>query len=143
MLARHGLHFGFDVKQLRKRIPSLATRSKAGDFLSLCKNAELACEVTLQPLERFDLDAAILFSDILTIPDAMGLGLYFAEGEGPCFKKPVRTEKDVADLPVPDAARDLDYVMNAVRTIRGALGGRVPLIGFSGAPFTLNHPAIA
>jgi uroporphyrinogen decarboxylase len=126
------------MRQAGRYLPEYrATRSKAGDFLSLCKNAELACEVTLQPLERFDLDAAILFSDILTIPDAMGLGLYFAEGEGPCFKKPVRTEKDVADLPVPDAARDLDYVMNAVRTIRGALGGRVPLIGFSGSPWTL------
>ncbi|HAU15159.1 MAG TPA: uroporphyrinogen decarboxylase, partial [Gammaproteobacteria bacterium] len=102
-----------------------------------CKNAELACEVTLQPLERFELDAAILFSDILTIPDAMGLGLYFEQGEGPRFRKVVRSEQDVAALPVPDAAVDLDYVMNAVRTIRSALGGRVPLIGFSGSPWTL------
>ncbi|HVL02439.1 MAG TPA: uroporphyrinogen decarboxylase [Dongiaceae bacterium] len=126
------------MRQAGRYLPEYrATRSKAGDFLSLCKNAELACEVTLQPLERFELDAAILFSDILTVPDAMGLGLYFEEGEGPRFKKPVRTEKDVADLPVPNAATDLGYVMNAVRTIRGALGGRVPLIGFSGSPWTL------
>ncbi|MFZ5603320.1 MAG: uroporphyrinogen decarboxylase [Pseudomonadota bacterium] len=126
------------MRQAGRYLPEYrATRAKAGDFLSLCKNAELACEVTLQPLERFELDAAILFSDILTVPDAMGLGLYFEEGEGPRFKKPVRTEKDVADLPVPKAATDLDYVMNAVRTIRGALNGRVPLIGFSGSPWTL------
>ena len=126
------------MRQAGRYLPEYrATRAKAGDFLALCKNAELACEVTLQPLERFELDAAILFSDILTVPDAMGLGLYFEEGEGPRFKKPVRTEKDVADLPVPNAATDLDYVMNAVRTIRGALAGRVPLIGFSGSPWTL------
>jgi len=93
--------------------------------------------VTLQPLERYDLDAAILFSDILTIPDAMGLGLYFEAGEGPRFKKVLRTEADVAALPVPKAASDLDYVMNAVKTIRSALNGRVPLIGFSGSPWTL------
>lgn len=126
------------MRQAGRYLPEYrATRARAGDFLALCKNAELACEVTLQPLERFDLDAAILFSDILTVPDAMGLGLYFEQGEGPRFRKPVRTEKDVADLPVPEAARDLDYVMNAVRTIRGALAGRVPLIGFSGSPWTL------
>jgi len=113
------------------------TRSKAGDFLSLCKNTEFACEVTLQPLRRYDLDAAILFSDILTIPDALGLGLYFETGEGPKFHKTVRTEQDVANLPKLNAKSDLDYVMNAVSTIRSALGGQVPLIGFSGSPWTL------
>ncbi|KEQ18927.1 uroporphyrinogen decarboxylase [Endozoicomonas numazuensis] len=112
-------------------------RSKAGDFMSLCMNPELACEVTIQPLERFDLDAAILFSDILTIPDAMGLGLYFETGEGPRFKKPVRTASDVEALSVPDPEKDLGYVMDAVRTIRTELNGRVPLIGFSGSPWTL------
>ncbi|MFI7808040.1 uroporphyrinogen decarboxylase, partial [Acinetobacter baumannii] len=112
-------------------------RSKAGDFLSLCKNTEFACEVTLQPLRRYDLDAAILFSDILTIPDALGLGLYFETGEGPKFHKTVRTEQDVANLPKLNAKADLDYVMNAVSTIRSALGGQVPLIGFSGSPWTL------
>ncbi|EPF6402537.1 uroporphyrinogen decarboxylase, partial [Acinetobacter baumannii] len=108
-----------------------------GDFLSLCKNTEFACEVTLQPLRRYDLDAAILFSDILTIPDALGLGLYFETGEGPKFHKTVRTEQDVANLPKLNAKADLDYVMNAVSTIRSALGGQVPLIGFSGSPWTL------
>ena len=112
------------MRQAGRYLPEYkATRAQAGDFMSLCKNAELACEVTLQPLERFELDAAILFSDILTIPDAMGLGLYFEQGEGPRFRKVVRSEQDVAALPVPDAAVDLDYVMNAVRTIRSALGG--------------------
>ena len=126
------------MRQAGRYLPEYkATRAQAGDFMSLCKNAELACEVPLQPLERFELDAAILFSDILTIPDAMGLGLYFEQGEGPRFRKVVRSEQDVAALPVPDAAVDLDYVMNAVRTIRSALGGRVPLIGFSGSPWTL------
>ncbi|HDK9174766.1 TPA: uroporphyrinogen decarboxylase, partial [Acinetobacter baumannii] len=96
-----------------------------------------ACEVTLQPLRRYDLDAAILFSDILTIPDALGLGLYFETGEGPKFHKTVRTEQDVANLPKLNAKADLDYVMNAVSTIRSALGGQVPLIGFSGSPWTL------
>ncbi|HCD2522124.1 TPA: uroporphyrinogen decarboxylase, partial [Acinetobacter baumannii] len=98
---------------------------------------EFACEVTLQPLRRYDLDAAILFSDILTIPDALGLGLYFETGEGPKFHKTVRTEQDVANLPKLNAKADLDYVMNAVSTIRSALGGQVPLIGFSGSPWTL------
>ena len=105
--------------------------------MSLCKNTELACEVTMQPLERFDLDAAILFSDILTIPDAMGLGLYFAEGEGPKFRKPVRTKKDIEQLEVINTASDLNYVTDAVSTIRRELNGRVPLIGFSGSPWTL------
>lgn len=126
------------MRQAGRYLPEYrATRAQAGDFLSLCKNRELACEVTLQPLERYELDAAILFSDILTIPDAMGLGLYFEQGEGPRFKKIIRTEKDVAELPIPDAATDLDYVMAAVKEIRGALSGRVPLIGFSGSPWTL------
>lgn len=126
------------MRQAGRYLPEYrATRGKAGDFLSLCKNADFACEVTLQPLARFPLDAAILFSDILTVPDAMGLGLYFEEGEGPRFRKTVRTEADVAALPVPDADRDLGYVMDCVRTIRAALAGQVPLIGFSGSPWTL------
>lgn len=112
-------------------------RKEAGDFMSLCRNAELACEVTLQPLRRFPLDAAILFSDILTIPDAMGLGLYFEAGEGPRFERPVRDFSSVAALGVPDPEDDLGYVMNAVRTIRRELKGEVPLIGFSGSPWTL------
>ena len=126
------------MRQAGRYLPEYrATRAKAGDFMSLCKNAELACEVTLQPLDRYELDAAILFSDILTIPDAMGLQLRFAEGEGPIFDKPVRTEADVNNLPVPDPEGELVYVMNAVRTIRKELNGRVPLIGFSGSPWTL------
>jgi uroporphyrinogen decarboxylase len=126
------------MRQAGRYLPEyLATRSRAGTFMDLCRNAELACEVTLQPLDRFDLDAAILFSDILTIPDAMGLGLYFETGEGPRFHKTVRTEKEVQDLPIPDMEKDLGYVMNAVRTIRRELNGRVPLIGFSGSPWTL------
>ncbi len=112
-------------------------RAEAGSFLDLCTNPELACEVTLQPLRRFDFDAAILFSDILTIPDAMGLGLYFTEGEGPKFTHPVRTAADVAKLPIPDPETDLRYVMDAVRLIRKNLQGSVPLIGFSGSPWTL------
>ncbi len=126
------------MRQAGRYLPEYrATRAKAGDFLSLCKNTPLACEVTLQPLERFPLDAAILFSDILTIPDALGLGLYFETGEGPKFRHPIRTEADVAALPTLKAGVDLDYVMNAVSAIRGALNGRVPLIGFSGSPWTL------
>lgn len=126
------------MRQAGRYLPEYkATRSQAGDFMSLCKNAEFACEVTLQPLERYPLDAAILFSDILTIPDAMGLGLYFETGEGPRFKKTVRTAADVEALPVPKASSDLDYVMRAVSTIRRELNGRVPLIGFSGSPWTL------
>ena len=114
-----------------------ATRAKAGSFMGLATNPELACEVTLQPLRRFPLDAAILFSDILTIPDAMGLGLSFAEGEGPRFARPVRTAADVARLAVPDMEGELRYVMDAVRLIRRELNGSVPLIGFSGSPWTL------
>src|SRR6056297_1539381 len=126
------------MRQAGRYLPEYrATRKQAGSFLDLCKNAELACEVTLQPLERYDLDAAILFSDILTVPDAMGLGLGFAEGEGPYFQRPVRTEAGVERLPVPDPEDSLGYVMNAVRTIRGALNNRLPLIGFSGSPWTL------
>ncbi|MBD3657698.1 MULTISPECIES: uroporphyrinogen decarboxylase [Marinobacter] len=126
------------MRQAGRYLPEYrATRAKAGDFLSLCKNTELACEVTLQPLERYPLDAAILFSDILTIPDALGLGLYFETGEGPKFRHTIRSEADVAALPKMNAEVDLDYVMNAVSTIRRALNGRVPLIGFSGSPWTL------
>jgi uroporphyrinogen decarboxylase len=114
-----------------------AVRAQAGDFMSLCKNTELACEVTLQPLERYEMDAAILFSDILTIPDAMGLGLYFETGEGPKFHKPVRTEADIEALEVINTASDLSYVTDAVTMIRRELNGHVPLIGFSGSPWTL------
>ncbi|MGD2055412.1 MAG: uroporphyrinogen decarboxylase [Gammaproteobacteria bacterium] len=112
-------------------------RKQAGNFMGLCTNPELACRVTLQPVERFPLDAAILFSDILTIPDAMGLGLYFEEGEGPRFERPVRTAADVKALAVPDPETELRYVMDAVRLIRRALDNRIPLIGFSGSPWTL------
>jgi uroporphyrinogen decarboxylase len=126
------------MRQAGRYLPEYkATRAQAGDFMSLCKNAELACEVTLQPLRRYALDAAILFSDILTVPDAMGLGLYFEAGEGPRFKHTVRTEAEIVALPSIDPDVCLDYVMNAVRTIRSALGGQVPLIGFSGSPWTL------
>jgi len=126
------------MRQAGRYLPEYrATRAQAGDFMSLCKNTELACEVTLQPLERYELDAAILFSDILTIPDAMGLGLYFEEGEGPKFRKPVRTEADIEQLQVINTASDLSYVTDAVSMIRRELQGRVPLIGFSGSPWTL------
>lgn len=126
------------MRQAGRYLPEYrATRQQAGDFMALCKNPDLACEVTLQPLERYPLDAAILFSDILTIPDAMGLGLYFETGEGPRFRKVARTEADIEALPIPDPERDLDYVVKAVKTIRAALNGRVPLIGFSGSPWTL------
>lgn len=112
-------------------------RAKAGSFMSLCTNPELACEVTLQPLRRFELDAAILFSDILTIPDAMGLGLYFKTGEGPAFEKVIKTKADVDKLFVPDIFDKLSYVTDAVSLIRKNLKGEVPLIGFSGSPWTL------
>ena len=126
------------MRQAGRYLPEYrATRARAGSFMDLCKNPELACEVTLQPLERFPLDAAILFSDILTIPDAMGLGLYFSEGEGPRFERPLRDRAAIDALGVPDPEQELAYVMNAVRTIRRELGGRVPLIGFSGSPWTL------
>lgn len=126
------------MRQAGRYLPEYrATRERAGDFMGLCTNPELACEVTLQPLERYPLDAAILFSDILTIPDAMGLGLYFETGEGPRFRKSVNSVADVDQLPVVDPAKDLSYVTNAVSTIRRELNGRVPLIGFSGSPWTL------
>ena len=112
-------------------------RAKAGSFMNLCQNPEWACEVTLQPLRRFPLDAAILFSDILTIPDAMGLGLYFAEGEGPKFERPLRDESAIEALPVPDPSDKLRYVTDAVSLIRRELDGQVPLIGFTGSPWTL------
>ncbi len=125
------------MRQAGRYLPEYrATRQRAGSFLDLCKNTELATEVTLQPLERYPLDAAILFSDILTVPDAMGLGLYFAEGEGPKFERPLRDEAAIRALSVPDMA-ELQYVFDAVGSIRRALNGRVPLIGFSGSPFTL------
>ena len=123
------------MRQAGRYLPEY--RAKAGDFMSLCRNAELCCEVTMQPLDRYDLDAAILFSDILTIPDAMGLGLKFVEGEGPQFDRPLSTIEQIDALHVPDPESDLGYVMNAVRTIRGALGERLPLIGFAGSPWTL------
>lgn len=126
------------MRQAGRYLPEYReARAKAGDFLSLCMNPELACEVTLQPLQRYPLDAAILFSDILTIPDAMGLGLYFEEGEGPRFRKPVRTEADINALKVTHPRKDLPYVLDAVSLIRRELNGQVPLIGFSGSPWTL------
>ena len=126
------------MRQAGRYLPEyLRVRKQAGDFMSLCSNPELACEVTLQPIDRFNLDAAILFSDILTIPDAMGLGLHFEAGEGPKFSNPIKTAADVEKLPVPDPMDSLRYVMDAVSTIRKELNGRVPLIGFSGSPWTL------
>jgi uroporphyrinogen decarboxylase len=125
------------MRQAGRYLPEYnVTRKKAGSFLALAQTPELACEVTLQPLQRFALDAAILFSDILTVPDAMGLGLHFVEGEGPKFERPVRSADDVAALAVPDLGR-LRYVFDAVSLTRKELRGRVPLIGFSGSPFTL------
>ena len=127
------------MRQAGRYLPEYrATRAKAGNFVNLMKNPELACEVTIQPLDRYpQLDAAILFSDILTIPDAMGQGLYFETGEGPRFKKVISSMADIDALPIPDPEKDLGYVMDAVRTIRRELNGRVPLIGFSGSPWTL------
>ena len=126
------------MRQAGRYLPEYrATRAQAGSFMQLCTNPELACEVTLQPLRRFALDAAILFSDILTIPDAMGLGLSFAEGEGPRFARPLRSAADIERIGVPDPEGELRYVMDAVRTIRRELNDRVPLIGFSGSPWTL------
>ena len=126
------------MRQAGRYLPEYnKTRARAGDFLSLCKNPDFATEVTMQPLERYSLDAAILFSDILTIPDAMGLGLYFAEGEGPKFERPLREEKEIRSLTAPDPAVHLKYVMDAVSQIRKTLDNQVPLIGFSGSPFTL------
>jgi len=126
------------MRQAGRYLPEYrATRKAAGSFLAMAKTPDIACEVTLQPLRRFPLDAAILFSDILTVPDAMGLGLYFVEGEGPKFERPLRSPADIARLAVPDMETDLRYVMDAVRTIRRELDGSVPLIGFSGSPWTL------
>jgi len=125
------------MRQAGRYLPEYrATRTKAGDFMSLCKSPELACEVTMQPLDRFDLDAAILFSDILTIPDAMGLGLYFSEGEGPKFERPIETLADIERIPS-EVNSELAYVFDAVSTIKSALKTRAPLIGFSGSPWTL------
>ncbi len=126
------------MRQAGRYLPEYReVRAQAGDFMSLCRNPELACEVTLQPLRRFALDAAILFSDILTVPDAMGLGLYFETGEGPKFERPVRSARDIARLPEPDVSSALGYVFDAVRTIRRELAGSVPLIGFAGSPWTV------
>ena len=126
------------MRQAGRYLPEYCeTRKRAGSFLNLCKNPALACEVTLQPLARYDLDAAILFSDILTVPDAMGLGLYFAEGEGPRFERPLKDEWEIRNLSAPDPHAELQYVMDAVSEIRRALDGSVPLIGFSGSPWTL------
>jgi len=126
------------MRQAGRYLPEYReVRARAGDFMTLCSTPELACEVTLQPLRRFDLDAAILFSDILTIPDAMGLGLYFEEGEGPKFRTTISNARDVANIGVPDPEQELGYVMDAVRLIRKELDGRVPLIGFAGSPWTL------
>jgi uroporphyrinogen decarboxylase len=126
------------MRQAGRYLPEYnATRARAGSFLALCQNPDYATEVTLQPLARFPLDAAILFSDILTVPDAMGLGLYFADGEGPRFERPLRDEWEIRGLTAPDPTEKLGYVLDAVRQIRRALDGSVPLIGFSGSPFTL------
>jgi uroporphyrinogen decarboxylase len=126
------------MRQAGRYLPEYnATRAKAGSFLALAKTPSFATEVTLQPLERFPLDAAILFSDILTVPDAMGLGLTFAAGEGPRFERPLRDERSILRLAAPDPSAELEYVLQAVREIRRALDGRVPLIGFSGSPYTL------
>lgn len=126
------------MRQAGRYLPEYrATRKRAGDFLTLCKSPEMACEVTMQPIDRFGLDAAILFSDILTIPDAMGLELVLEEGIGPVFNKPIRSVEQIDALGIPDMEQDLGYVMNAVRVIRKELDGRVPLIGFTGSPWTL------
>ncbi len=126
------------MRQAGRYLPEYrAIRQRAGDFMALCQTPELACEVTLQPVQRFDLDAAILFSDILTVPDAMGLGLSINEGVGPVFERPVRDAAAIDALPMPDPEQELGYVMDAVRLIRRELDGRLPLIGFSGSPWTL------
>lgn len=126
------------MRQAGRYLPEYRqVRSQAGSFMDLCMNPQLACEVTMQPLRRFPLDAAILFSDILTVPDAMGLGLHFSEGEGPRFEYPIQDEAAIRSLAVPDPEIELGYVMEAVRTIRRELNGQVPLIGFAGSPWTL------
>jgi uroporphyrinogen decarboxylase len=127
------------MRQAGRYLPEYrATRKRAGDFLAMCTNPQIACEVTLQPIDRYPLDAAILFSDILTIPHAMNLGLEFEAGEGPTFARPVRTAADIAALPVPDPGHELKYVVDAVALIRRELAGRVPLIGFAGSPWTVG-----
>ena len=127
------------MRQAGRYLPEYRdVRAEAGNFMNLCRNPELACEVTMQPLRRFKLDAAILFSDILTIPDAMGLGLYFESGEGPKFKNPVQSANAIRSLRVPDIEKKLSYVFDAVRTVRRELNGEVPLIGFAGSPFTVG-----
>ncbi|AFJ03071.1 Uroporphyrinogen III decarboxylase [Methylophaga frappieri] len=126
------------MRQAGRYLPEYReVRKQAGDFMTLCRTPELACEVTLQPLRRFDLDASIIFSDILTIPDAMGLGLYFVTGEGPKFERTIGSAADVAQLPIPDMHDTLGYVMDAIRLTRREINNKVPLIGFSGSPWTL------
>jgi len=126
------------MRQAGRYLPEYRrVREQAGSFMKLCTTPELACEVSIQPIERFRLDAAILFSDILTIPDAMGLGLHFIEGEGPRFRNPIQSAADIRKLPIPDPEVDLRYVPDTVRLIQRRLQGRVPLIGFSGSPWTL------
>lgn len=126
------------MRQAGRYLPEYRkTREQAGSFMQLCQTPELACEVTLQPLRRFDFDAAIIFSDILTVPDVMNLGLSFAEGEGPRFARPIQSEADILNLPSIDPETDLRYVMDAIRLTRKELDGKVPLIGFSGSPWTL------
>ncbi len=126
------------MRQAGRYLPEyLKTRAEAGSFMNLCQTPELACEVTLQPLRRFNLDAAIIFSDILTIPDVMGLKLFFVAGEGPKFENPIRSAEDIKKLPSPDVNESLGYVMNAISLTRRELDGKVPLIGFSGSPWTL------
>jgi uroporphyrinogen decarboxylase len=126
------------MRQAGRYLPEYReVRDRAGDFMSLCRNPELACEVTLQPLRRFELDGAILFSDILTVPDAMGLGLYFVSGEGPRFERPVTRASDIRKLRVPDVDRKLRYVFDAASLVRRELAGKAPLIGFAGSPWTV------
>lgn len=126
------------MRQAGRYLPEYRqVREQAGDFMSVCSNPDLACEVTMQPLRRYKLDAAILFSDILTVPDAMGLGLHFVAGEGPQFRRPVRSPADIRSLRRPDVEQALSYVFEAVRTIRRELNGSVPLIGFAGSPWTV------
>ena len=126
------------MRQAGRYLPEYRkVREKAGDFLTLCKTPELACEVTLQPIERYPLDAAILFSDILVIPEAMGMPLHFVEGEGPKFEQPIQTNKDIDDLIVPDPQDKLNYVLEAIKLIQQSLHQHIPLIGFSGSPWTL------
>jgi uroporphyrinogen decarboxylase len=127
------------MRQAGRYLPEYrATRARAGNFLAMCTNPEIACEVTLQPIDRYPLDAAILFSDILTIPHAMNLGLEFETGEGPKFARPVRSAADIDKLGAPDPGRELKYVIDAVALVRRELGGRVPLIGFAGSPWTVG-----